>query len=230
MKRIFRIRLGAKACRDDGRMRVGPPGPHGFYSGVHEGRPELLPVPANSASFSTAWRVGPDTITGLPTLALMRPTRIPMAEPALRRSAKAGTVALEFAMISPAFLGLLLFLFELGFLLYAQTALDYAVNQAARQLQTSQETIVNGATQAAFQSAVLCPYLSAFLACSGVVVSLQPVATFQTASTAPPLATSTVNPGVTGSLMLLRAYYTPGIPTWPLNVTTLVGTAAYLNE
>jgi hypothetical protein len=30
--------------------------------------------------------------------------------------------------------------------------------------------------------------------------------------------------------MLLQATYTPGIPLWPLNVTTLIGTAAYWNE
>ena len=70
-----------------------------------------------------------------------------------------------------------------------------------------------------------------FLACAGVVVTLQPVTTFQTATTPPASGTNpTVNPGVSGNLMLLHAFYTPGIPLWPLNVTTLVGTAAYLNE
>lgn len=146
------------------------------------------------------------------------------------RSTTAGTTALEFALIGPAFLGVFLFVFELGFVLYAQTALDYAVSKAARQMQTGQQTIVNGASQASLQNVILCPYLSPFLACTGVVVTLQPVATFQAAMGPPPSQTATVNPGVSGSLMLLRAYYTPGIPTWPLNVTMLVGTAAYLNE
>jgi Flp pilus assembly protein TadG len=153
---------------------------------------------------------------------------IPMTAPTGRRTA--GSVALEFAMIGPAFLGLLLFVLELGFLLYAQTALDYAVNQAARQMQTGQKTIANGAPQALFVSQNLCPFLGAFLTCTGVVVTLQPVTTFQTSISPAPLSTGTVNPGVRGSLQLLRAYYTPDIPVWPLNVNSLIGTAAYLNE
>ena len=155
-----------------------------------------------------------------------------MTAPVRRHAAKGGTVALEFALIGSALFGLLLLVLEMGFLLYAQTALDYAVKEAARQMQTGQQTITSGSAQTSFQTLVLCPFLSAFLPCSGVVVTLQPVSTFQTATnlTPPPAATTTVNPGVSGSLMLLQVYYSPNIPTWPLNVTTLVGTAAYLNE
>jgi Flp pilus assembly protein TadG len=147
-------------------------------------------------------------------------------------TARAGTVALEFAVIGSTFLGLLLFVFELGFILYAQTALDFAVKEAARQMQTGQQTIANGASQASFQSLVLCPFLSGLLSCTSVVVTMQPVNTFKAATTppAPPFTNITVNPGVSGNLMLLQAYYTPNIPIWPLNVTTLTGTAAYLNE
>ncbi len=155
---------------------------------------------------------------------------LPGRPPAARRSARAGTTAVEFAIIGPAFLGLLLFVFELGFLLYAQTALDYAVKQAARQMQTGQQTIANGAAQTLFVDQVLCPMLSNFLSCANVVVTLQPVTTLQTPIAPAPALTGTVNPGVRGSLQLLHAYYKPDIPIWPLNVTSLVGTAAYLNE
>jgi Flp pilus assembly protein TadG len=149
-----------------------------------------------------------------------------------RRAARAGSVALEFALIGSTFLALLVFVFELGFDLYAQTSLDYAVKQAARQMQTGQQTVANGTTQTSFQTLVFCPFLSSFLSCAGVVVTLQPVSTFQTPVTppTPPFSNITVNPGGTGKLMLLQAYYNPPIPLWPLNVTTLVGTAAYLNE
>jgi Flp pilus assembly protein TadG len=147
-------------------------------------------------------------------------------------TARAGTVALEFALIGTSFFGLLLFVFELGFILYAQTALDFAVKEAARQMQTGQQTIANGSSQTSFQGVVLCPFLSGLLTCSSVVVTLQPVTTFQAATTppSPPFANITVNPGVSGNLMLMNAYYSPNIPIWPLNVTTLTGTAAYLNE
>jgi Flp pilus assembly protein TadG len=155
-----------------------------------------------------------------------------MTVPMCRQAANAGTVAVEFAMVGSAFFGLLMFVFELGFLLYAQTAVDYAVKEAARQMQTGQQTVASGSSQTSFQTLVFCPFLSAFLSCSGVVITLQPVSTFQTAPIppSPPFSAITVNPGVTGNLMLLEAYYTPNIPLWPLNVMTLVGTAAYLNE
>ncbi len=153
-----------------------------------------------------------------------------MTIPVHRRRENAGTVALEFALIGASFLGLLMVVFQLGFLLYAQTALDYAAKVAARQLQTGQLTVSN-TSQSGFQSVVFCPFLSVFLSCANVVITLQPVASFQ-AATVPvaPSRTTTVNPGVSGNLMLLQVYYTPGLPTWPVNVTTLVGTAAYRNE
>ncbi len=151
-----------------------------------------------------------------------------------RRAARAGTVAIEFALIGMSFIGLLMLIFQLGFLLYAQTALDYAVKQTARQLLTGQKSIASGATQASFQSGLFCQYLAGFLPCSNVVVTLQPVSGFQSAPLTPTqLAqnrTPTVNPGTSGSLVLMQAYYTPGILNWPLNIPFLVGTAAYRNE
>ena len=122
---------------------------------------------------------------------------------------------------------------QLGFLLYAQVALDYAVKETARQMQTGQrqQTVTNPTAQESFQALVFCPLLSPFLSCAGVVVSLQPVSSFKVAPVAHvPAATISVNPGGSGSLMLLQAFYTPDLPAWPLNVTILTGTAAYLNE
>ncbi len=157
-----------------------------------------------------------------------------MSAPGHRRPAKAGTVAIEFGLIGMSFVGMLMLVFQLGFLLYAQTALDYAVKQTARQLLTGQQSIASGTAQAAFQSSLFCHYLAGFLPCGNIVVTLQPVQNFQ----APPLTaqqlqqnpTPTVNPGTSGSLVLMQAYYTPGILNWPLNVQFLVGTAAYRNE
>ena len=148
------------------------------------------------------------------------------------RTGQTGSVAVEFAMVGSAFIGLMMLVFQLGFLLYAQVALDYAVKEAARQMQTGQQqqTITNPAAQKSFQSLVFCPLLSPFLPCTGVVVTLQPVNSFQMATNPPPDASASINPGGSGSLMLMQAYYTPNIPTWPLNVTLLIGTAAYLNE
>jgi Flp pilus assembly protein TadG len=152
-------------------------------------------------------------------------------------SARSGSAALEFALIGPLFLGLLLAVLELGFLLYAQTALDYCAKQAGRQLQTGLSR-ANSTSQSGFRSDVFCPIVAAFLDCSRVVVSIGPVANYQTvAAEAIPMVNGQINSaamafdaGQSGSLMLLRAYYTPGIPTWPLNIPVLVGTAAFRNE
>ncbi|CAH2602016.1 putative TadZ/CpaE, associated with Flp pilus assembly [Rhodovastum atsumiense] len=147
-----------------------------------------------------------------------------------RRGARAGATALEFALVAPAFLALLLGIMELGFLLYAQTALDYAARQAARQMQTGR-TARSAVGAGTFNTLVFCPYLTPFLDCSGVVVVLRPVSNYRTAmQTSVSFTASSVNAGQTGGLMLLQASYTPALPLWPLNVTRLVGTAAYLNE
>jgi Flp pilus assembly protein TadG len=145
-----------------------------------------------------------------------------------RRSPTGGIVALEFALVAPALVGLLLFIAQLGFLLYAQTALDYAAKQAARQMQTGQ-AIANAGSAATYQSLVFCPFLQNFISCSSVVIVLEPVTDYQTAMKSLPTTTS-VAAGQSGSLMLLQATYTPPITKWPLNVGKLVGTAAYRNE
>jgi len=139
------------------------------------------------------------------------------------RTANAGTVAVEFALIGSAFFGLLLLIFQLGFLLFAQTALDYAAKQAARQMQTGQ---ANPPDRSGFQSLVFCPFLSSFLNCANVTIVLQPVTSFQ--SVTPPA--SPYDAGGANGLMLLQATYTTGLPLWPLNVLKMVGTAAYQNE
>lgn len=143
----------------------------------------------------------------------------------LWRKANKGTVALEFAMVASVFLGLVLLIFELGFIFYAQTALDYAAREAARQMMTAQASPTD---HLSFQSLVFCPYLSPFLDCTKVTIVLQPITDFHTAMTTVPA--SPYNSGSPGSLMLLQATYTTALPLWPLNVTALVGTAAYENE
>jgi Flp pilus assembly protein TadG len=128
-----------------------------------------------------------------------------------------------------AFICLMLGLLETGYLLYAQTALDYAAKEAARAMQTGQVTPPS--SEANFMSAVFCPYLTPFLSCSGVTVTLQPVTTFASALPAMPTGSITINGGAGGNLMMLVVYYNVPIPMWPLNVHTLTGSAAaYRNE
>ncbi len=125
-----------------------------------------------------------------------------------------GVVALEFAITGLAFFGLLLFVISLAFRLYVQVALDYASSRAARLLAVD-STQTRSASVQHFQAVSFCPLLSPFLACSNVVLSLQPVSDYSNTSaigTGPPPFT----PGQGGSLMLLRAQYTLPALTWPL--------------
>jgi Flp pilus assembly protein TadG len=149
-----------------------------------------------------------------------------------RRSPTSGAVALEFGLLAVAFVGLLLGVLEMGFLMFAQISLDYATATAAREMFTGQVSVTTGATQSAFQSADFCSYLNPLITCSGVLIVLQPVTNYQTslASQTAPTSSTTVNPGGPGSLMMLEAFYTPGLAVWPLNVTTLTSTAAFVNE
>ena len=67
----------------------------------------------------------------------------------------------------------LLFLFEIGFDLYVQLALDYTVQEAARELQTGAG---NAATSAqTFMTDCLCPRVSAFLNCSQISLNVAPM-------------------------------------------------------
>ncbi len=143
------------------------------------------------------------------------------------KKARSGTVALEFGMIAGAFFALLLGVIELAFILYAQTALDYAAKEASREMQTEQLSPTDPTT---FKSAAFCPFLSGFLNCASVSINLIPVTDFQTAIQAGGTAAYHAGQPGDGSLMLLQATYTTGLPIWPLNVMTLVGTAAYRNE
>jgi Flp pilus assembly protein TadG len=143
-----------------------------------------------------------------------------------------GTAALEFGLIGLGFAMLFVGVAELAFLLYAQTALDYAAKQSARLLQTGQITVAAGTSQSTFQTVSVCPALSPFLSCSGVVVVLESVADYKSAITGEttPTNSTTLNGGGSRSLMLLQFFYTPSIPIWPIHQSVVIGTAAYRNE
>lgn len=112
---------------------------------------------------------------------------------------------------------MLLFLVELGYDFYAQVALDYSVQAAARQIQIGAAQGAN--TAAVFQANYLCPALSGLLPCSSVTVYIQPIASnddyYAVSMTLPKdqfgkLDTShpTFCPGQPNQLMLVQAIYT----------------------
>lgn len=89
-------------------------------------------------------------------------------------ASRKGATALEFAILSIPFFLFLLFLFEMGVDFYVQLALDYAVQEGARRLQTGAG---NAATTAqAFKTDCLCPVISGFLNCSQITLNIYPLA------------------------------------------------------
>ena len=131
-----------------------------------------------------------------------------------------GTTAIEFAMVAPLVIAIILASLQLGVIYLAQAELENAGEQAARLVYTSQAP----GGQSAFQTSV-CGYLPALFTCSGVMIDLQAQAVSANDSDAltmtPPTLTYNsggqvtntwnYNPGAPGQLVILRLMY-----QWPV--------------
>ena len=83
---------------------------------------------------------------------------------------------LEFALVAPVLLALVLLIVESGLLLFTQAALDHAAQDASRLIRTGQVQMAgNGATPFTNR---LCGDLSSLLACSTLQVRVQSAASF----------------------------------------------------
>ena len=90
------------------------------------------------------------------------------------RHARRGVVALEFAILSTVFMSLLLFVFEISYDQYCQEALDFGLNEAAREIGTGNAQNVQSVGQ--FTTTYLCPNLQGLLDCStNVFVRIQSI-------------------------------------------------------
>ncbi len=86
------------------------------------------------------------------------------------RRNRSGAVAVEFAIVAVPFFLWLLFIFELCFDLFTQVALDNALHDAVRQIQTGNaQFLANGQ---AFINGYLCPALNGRLICSNLYVNV----------------------------------------------------------
>jgi hypothetical protein len=86
-----------------------------------------------------------------------------------------GATALEFAILAIPFWMMLLGLMELGLDFYVQLALDYAVQEGARKLQTGAGNAA--ASAAVFKTDCLCPLVASFLNCNQISLDVYPVTT-----------------------------------------------------
>jgi len=129
-----------------------------------------------------------------------------------------GSTATEFALIAPTFVFLILGIFEMGLLLYADSALDGAARQAARLVRTGQvqaaEAATTGSGISSFERA-LCSNLPSFMSCSDVAFDVESFSDFAAIdlTTLPPLATSGpvtkgFSPGAQNQAVIVRVSYT----------------------
>ena len=145
-----------------------------------------------------------------------------------------GATAVEFAMVSVPFLGLLFAIFETAFVFFVTEALESAVQDSARQLMTGQKTGSSYANAGAFRTGVVCNYVPAFLTCSNLSVDVRTAGTSGSttfsgassyASTAIDTSATKYCPGNQGDVVVMRIMY--DMPVYlPMLVASGVGKAS----
>jgi len=133
--------------------------------------------------------------------------------------ARHGTTAVEFALIAPIFLGLLIAVLETTLFLFAQADLQTAAAQAGRLFMTGSAQN-SGTTQSQFESAI-CPTIQALFNCNNLMVNVQNYSDFSSASASAPTLTYNSNgtvsnswsysPGTPGEVMVVQLIY-----QWPV--------------
>jgi Flp pilus assembly protein TadG len=130
-----------------------------------------------------------------------------------------GTTAVEFALIAPVFLALIIAIFQVTIFLFAQQTLQSAAVAAGRLIMTGQ--VQNGnVTQSQF-AADVCPMISALFTCANLMINVQNYSNFSGASTGAPTLTYNSNgtvsntwsysPGNPGQVMVVQLIY-----QWPI--------------
>jgi Flp pilus assembly protein TadG len=131
------------------------------------------------------------------------------------RSDRRGAAALEFAVVALVFIIMVFGCIEVAYDLFVQTALDSAVQTAARSVQTGTARGTSGETSATFAAAAVCPALSGLLQCSLLTIGVETIASGYNFYTNPsPLTYGSASSsggaictGVGGQMMLLTAWY-----------------------
>lgn len=139
------------------------------------------------------------------------------------RRARDGATAVEFAMIAPAFLAIVIALLEVSYFLFAQQTLQTAAVEAGRLFMTSQ-----GPSQAALldPSSSICKIIQPLLSCGSVMVDVQPYDSFSNANAGTPTLTYDGQGNVTntwsyaagapGQVVVVRLMYQLTTITGPL--------------
>src|SRR5690349_2423198 len=96
-----------------------------------------------------------------------------------------GASAVEFAIISPMLIALVLAILQVAIIVFANQALETLVSQASRQILTLQS---QGLTQSTFKTAV-CANIVVLFNCNNVMIDVQTYNSFSSAVTSAPTLT-----------------------------------------
>jgi Flp pilus assembly protein TadG len=135
------------------------------------------------------------------------------------RIARRGSAAIEFAIVAPIFVGLLISVLETGIFFFAQNILQAAAVQVGRLILTGQAQ-TGGLTQSQFATDA-CPSIQALFTCGNLMVDVQSYSSFSGAIVSTPTLTYdshgnvtnswNYNPGTPGQIVVVRLMY-----QWPL--------------
>lgn len=154
-----------------------------------------------------------------------------------------GVSAIEFALIGPAFIALLVAILETGMVFFFQQLLQSATTQAARLIMTGQAQ-TQKLTSAQFLQDI-CTDAGAMFDCNKLSANVQTFTSFSSMNFDAPVsggtftAPTTFSPGGPGDIVLVQVFYELPVNPGPLgfNLATtsngtavLVGTAVFRNE
>jgi Flp pilus assembly protein TadG len=174
--------------------------------------------------------------------------------PSVRRAvsdfvaARSGATAVEFAIISLPFLGLLFSIMELGLIFMASTSIDSATVAAARQIRTGQLQQGANNNAAGFKNLVCggMSWISTADCAANMSVDVRTFSSFSAINVTPPIAGAAIDPtqltfdaGSSCSIVLVRVFYPwtlitpvmePGLPNLGPNQRLLATSVVFRNE
>ena len=140
--------------------------------------------------------------------------------------ARRASAAIEFAIIAPVFIGLLISILEVGIYFFAQNVLQTAAVQAGRLFLTGQAQASN--LTAAQVVSNVCPNIQALFTCGNLMVDVNTYSSFSGANTSTPTLTYNAQgqvtnnwnytPGTAGQIMVVRLMYLWPVVTGPLSI------------
>ena len=166
---------------------------------------------------------------------------------------RTGATAVEFAIVAAPFLALIIALIQTFLVFFAQSHLEWVVQQSSRQILTGQtQTSTSGDTalqaQTAFHQTV-CNQVAILFSCNSLMVDVQVATSWSAANTSTPAITYDgqgnvtnvwqYNPGNAGDIVVVRVMYLWPVFLGPLGFNLsnqpngsrlLMATAAFQNE